>query len=196
MSEQFDRIAPLWLDKLEKELKPELQYHSINHVLTVIERVEFIGSYEGLAPNDVALVKIAALFHDSGFLISPTNHEASSCAIVRDTLPDYGFAEADIEHICELIMATKIPQSPKTLLENIIADADLEYLGTDLFEKIGKTLFEELKHFNPDFTEHAWDELQLVFMQKHHYHTEYCQKHREPKKQENLLKVKKRLGLV
>lgn len=76
------------------------------------------------------------------------------------------------------------------------ADADLEYLGTDLFEKIGKTLYEELKHFNPDFTEQAWDELQLVFMQKHHFHTEYCQKHREPKKQENLLTVKKRLGVV
>lgn len=190
MTEQFDRIAPIWLDKLEKELKPELQYHSINHVLSVIERVEFIGSYEGLAPDDVALVKIAALFHDSGFLISPTNHEATSCTIVCETLPGYGFSSADIEHICTLIMATKIPQSPQDLMGMVLCDADLDYLGTDDYEGPANQLRDELTAMNFDLQHGKWLDLQINFLEGHHFFTAYAREHRDPQKQLHLRRLR------
>lgn len=190
MTDQFTRIAPVWLDKLEKELKPELQYHSINHVLSVIERVEFIGSYEGLAADDVALVKIAALFHDSGFLISPVNHEASSCEIVRKTLPEYGFSSADIEHICEMIMATKIPQSPKDLMGMVLCDADLDYLGTDDYEGPANQLRDELTAMNHDLQHGKWLDLQINFLEGHHFFTAYAREHRDPQKQLHLRRLR------
>ena len=35
-------------------------------------------------------------------------------------------------------MATKLPQSPHSLIEQIICDADLFNLGTDMFRETGK----------------------------------------------------------
>lgn len=192
---EFEEIQHTVYSEILEKLPKHLTYHNLDHTAYVIEKAVFLAKELGVSPQDLHLLKLAALFHDTGFIDNPKDHEEKGCKIAKGYL-EKEYSPTALEKIYGMIMATKIPQSPSNLLENILADADLEYLGTDLFEKIGKTLFEELKHFNPDFTEQAWDELQLVFMQKHHFHTEYCRNHREPKKQENLLTVKKRLGLV
>lgn len=192
---EFEEIQHRVYREILEKLPKHLTYHNLNHTAYVIEKAVFLATELEVSAQDLHLLKLAALFHDTGFIDNPKDHEEKGCKIAQSHLEN-DYSKAELEKIYGMIMATKIPQSPSNLLENILADADLEYLGTDLFEQIGKTLFEELKHFNPDFTEQAWDELQLVFMQKHHYHTEYCRIHREPKKQENLLTVKKRLGLV
>ncbi|HSF54647.1 MAG TPA: HD domain-containing protein [Algoriphagus sp.] len=191
----FEEIQHTIYRDILAKLPQHLTYHNLDHTAYVLDQVEFLAKESHVSEEDLHLLKLAALFHDTGFIDNPKDHEEKGCKIAESYLSK-SYSTEDLEKIYGMIMATKIPQSPTTLLENILADADLEYLGTDSFEKIGETLFEELKHFNPDFTEQAWDELQLVFMQKHHYHTEYCRKNREPKKQENLLLVKKRLGLV
>lgn len=191
----FEEIQHTIYRDILAKLPQYLTYHNLDHTAYVLDQVVFLANESHVSEEDLHLLKLAALFHDTGFIDNPKDHEEKGCKIAESYLAKSYSAE-DLKKIYGMIMATKIPQSPTTLLENILADADLEYLGTDLFEKIGETLFEELKHFNPDFTAQAWDELQLVFMEKHHYHTEYCRKNREPKKQENLLLVKKRLGLV
>lgn len=184
----------IYRDILAK-LPEHLTYHNLDHTAYVLDQVVFLAKESHVSEEDLHLLKLAALFHDTGFIDNPKNHEEKGCKIAEKYLANE-YSSDELKKIYGMIMATKIPQSPSNHLENILADADLEYLGTDQFEKIGETLFEELKHFNPDFTVQAWDELQLVFMEKHHYHTEYCRIHREPKKQENLLTVKKRLGLI
>jgi uncharacterized protein len=85
-----------------------------------------------------------------------------------------------------MIMATRIPQKPKTILEKILADADLEYLGTSKFEEFGNDLYKERIHLDPQLTFEAWNKVQVDFISQHQYHTRYCQKYREPVKQENL----------
>lgn len=191
----FEEIQHTIYREILAKLPQHLTYHNLGHTAYVLDQVIFLAKESNVSEKDLHLLKLAALFHDTGFIDNPKNHEEKGCKIAESYLRD-SYSEEELDIIYGMIMATKIPQSPKTPLEDILADADLEYLGTDLFEKIGETLFEELKHFNPDFTEQAWDELQLVFMQKHHFHTDYCRKYREPKKQENLLLVKKSLGLV
>lgn len=190
ISKCFEQLAPIWIDKLEKELKPTLQYHSINHVLSVIERVEFIGSYEGLDIEKIALVKIAALFHDSGFLVSPKNHEETSCSIVRSTLPAYGLSEQEIDHICDMIMATKIPQSPKDLFGEVLCDADLDYLGTEDYEGPANKLRDELNAMNMQLEHEKWLDLQIGFLETHRFFTTYAQQHREPQKKLHLRRLK------
>ena len=44
-------------------------------------------------------------------------------------------------------MATKFPQDPHNLLEEIICDADLDFLGRTDFYPIGNSLFEELQDY-------------------------------------------------
>lgn len=192
---EFEEIQQKVYQEILAKLPEYLTYHNLDHTAYVIEKAVFLAEKLKVSDDDLHLLQLAALFHDTGFIDNPKDHEEKGCKIAENYLAK-GYSSADLDKIHGMIMATKIPQKPTNLLENILADADLEYLGTDLFEEIGQTLFEELKHFNPDFTEQAWDELQLVFLQKHHYHTEYCRINREPKKQENLLTVKKRLGLV
>lgn len=85
-----------------------------------------------------------------------------------------------------MIRATIIPQNPTNLLECIIADADLMYLGTDRFETIGETLFKEMKAYGLLNSRNQWNEIQKQFLEKHHYHTEYCRKQYEHRKQQNL----------
>ncbi|WP_100629021.1 HD domain-containing protein [Algoriphagus formosus] len=191
----FEKIKKQIYQDILDQLPEYLTYHNPAHTEYVIEKSLFLADVENVNQKDKELLRLAALFHDTGFIENPKNHEEIGCGIATHYLGEI-VSEEDLKKIHGMIMATKIPQSPTNQLEKIIADADLEYLGTDDFERQGSALFEELKHFNHSFSEQAWNELQLTFLEKHHYHTEYCKKHRTPKKQENLRSVKKTLGLV
>jgi hypothetical protein len=88
-----------------------------------------------------------------------------------------------------MIMATQIPQSPENKLEEILADADLEYLGTEAFERTANDLFRELQSINPDLTEEKWLNTQISFIGKHHFFTGFCKENREQTKQVYLQKL-------
>jgi uncharacterized protein len=179
------------LDKLERELRPELTYHGLHHTLDVLQITKSLCAAEHIAPVQTVLLKTAALFHDSGFVLANSNHEMLGCGIVREYLPQFGYTEEAIEQICGMIMATKIPQSPQNKLEEIICDADLDYLGRKDFYSIGNTLFEELKSFGILDTIENWNKLQVKFIGAHRYFTKTNQTTKEEKKQEYLKELEK-----
>lgn len=178
------------LNKLAEELSPQLTYHGLHHTLDVLAVTDKLCDELNIREYDKILLKTAALFHDSGFTVSNANHEETGCQIVRNNLPRYEYSEADIEKICGMIMATKIPQSPQTLLEEILADADLDYLGRNDFKAIGDTLFEELRTFNIIQSEEDWNRLQIRFLEGHGFFTEYNLTHRRPVKLAHLENLK------
>ena len=152
-----------------------------------------IAQQEGIRGRDLVLVKTAALFHDCGFVKNKhAGHEAEGCLIVKDQLPALGFSPADIEKICGMIMATKIPQSPTNLMEQIICDADLDYLGRPDFYPIGNTLYQEMVSYHLITDEIAWNKLQVSFLSGHRFHTRTSKALRDPVKQQYL----KQLQLV
>jgi len=177
------------INKLRKELAPTLTYHGIHHTLDVLNAALIIAAHEGISEEDVKLLRIAVCFHDAGFVQLYKGHEEKGCAMAKEFLPLFGFDEASIQKICNMIMATKLPQQPHTHLEEIIADADLDYLGRDDFFRIGNTLYQEFKIFLHVKDEEQWNRIQLDFLQKHHYHTAWCKENREPGKQERLHQV-------
>jgi len=183
------------LEKLERELSPDLYYHGLHHTLDVLEAAEFLCKEENINQYNTLLLKTAALFHDAGFLRNNLNHEALGCEIVREALPQFGYSEAAIENICGMIMSTKIPQSPKNKLEEIICDADLDYLGRDDFKKIGDTLFEELKAYRYLKTREEWDAMQINFLEKHTFFTESSRTKRQPKKETHLANLKEEVKI-
>jgi uncharacterized protein len=149
-----------------------------------------IGKAEKISDHEMLLLKVAVLYHDSGFVRVYKNHEEEGCAMARKDLPEFGFdAQDEIETICGMVMATKIPQSPKTKLERIIADADLEYLGTDDFKRIGRTLFDEIQIYLNVESERQWNIIQMNFLKTHQYHTDFCKKNRDSKKLKNLQEI-------
>ena len=132
------------LQKLENELPKNLAYHNLAHTKEVHEAAMRIGKEENITEKEMELLRIAALYHDSGWIYNGVGHEAISCEIVRKHLPDYGFNTDQIESICTIIMATKLPYTPENILQKIIMDADLDYLGTDTFFPRAESLRQEL----------------------------------------------------
>lgn len=175
---------------LKEQLSPFLLYHHWEHTQHVLEKAEQIALYENVIEDDMILIKTAALFHDAGFLNGITEgHEDESIRLAENILPEYGYSKNEIETIAGMIRATIIPQKPKTKLESILADADLEYLGTTNFEHLGNKLYLELKHYNPNLSLGEWNELQINFLQSHSYHTSYCIQNRAPTKEKNLKRL-------
>lgn len=175
------------LDCLKARLAPFLIYHHWKHTLHVVKMAEYIALQEHINEDDILLIKTAALFHDAGFInYGSEGHEDESIRLAEKKLPEFGYTKNEIEIIAGMIRATAIPQKPKTKLECILADADLEYLGTDNFEHIGNKLYFELKHYNPDLNLEEWNEMQINFLQSHFYHTDYCIKNRASVKERNL----------
>lgn len=190
---EYEKIKKYILNLLKEKLPEHLSYHSVNHIKDVIESVEMIAVSEGVNDEDMVLLKTAALFHDTGFLYGSKNHEEKSCEIAQQYLPDYGYSQPRIDKINGMIMATKIPQTPNNNLEEILADADLDYLGRDDFFVIGDKLFEELSMFGIVNSEQDWNLLQEKFLESHHYFTKTAINNRKQKKQENLDIIKSKL---
>lgn len=186
----FHAAKAFILDKLERELSERLAYHGIHHTMDVLYTIEELCYLEKVSPYEELLLKTAALFHDSGFTINNREHEKLSCQIARQHLPAYGYTSNEIELICGMIMATKIPQSPQNYLEEIMCDADLDYLGREDFYDIGSTLFQELKSYEVLNTEEAWNRLQVSFLDKHAFFTRTNKKRRSPQKQQYLKELK------
>jgi class 3 adenylate cyclase len=180
---QFTDIQEMILDKLEKELPDYLYYHNVKHTVDVVTEVELIGWGEGCTDEEILLLKTAALFHDAGHTVAYDNHEYHGTVFAREMLPKYNYSEQQINRICDIIMATKLPPKPKTLLEEIICDSDLDYLGRSDFIPVSNTLFEELKAQNKIGELNDWNKLQVKFISGHQYFTKTARSLREVNKQ-------------
>jgi HD superfamily phosphodiesterase len=175
------------VQKLRLELSETLYYHGLHHTLDVTDAALRLAKMEGIADAETLdLIKTAALYHDSGFLKVYQLHEEESCRIARAALADFGYTPEQIEMICGMIIATKIPQSPQTHLEQILCDADLDYLGRNDFEPIAATLYNELKARGKVGEISEWNKLQVKFIGAHNYWTQSARNLRDDQKQQNL----------
>jgi uncharacterized protein len=187
----FQTISSHIIKKLQR-LSPRLTYHNLLHTLDVMEQAGRIAKEENIRDeSEVFLLKTAALFHDSGFLITYTGHEEAGCKLAKTELPVFGLNKPQIDKICGMIMATKIPQSPKNVLDEILADADLDYLGRDDFETISNNLRLEFLEYGVVKNNREWEEKQISFFETHHFFTRASRSNREPQKKAQLAKLKK-----
>jgi hypothetical protein len=136
------------------------------------------------------LLKTAALFHDAGQTVQSKGHEEISVRIATDILPSYGYNPEQIGNISEIIMATHLPPKPETLLQKIICDADLDYLGRSDFLPVSDTLYKELHEQKLIGSINDWNKLQLKFLSVHHYFTDTANKLREVNKQTQIDRIK------
>lgn len=191
----FEAQCKIVFGQLSEKLPKHLYYHSLEHTKDVVNEAVRIGNSEGLNEHELLLLKIAALYHDNGFIRSPHEHEKVSCEIAREQLKNTILTENDIDEVCLAIMATKIKQSPMNAISEILCDADLDYLGRDDFEEIGNRLYQEIKFNNQHFTELDWNKLQISFLESHHFFTKTSIALRTAPKMHHLDKLKKWLTL-
>jgi len=188
---QFTDIQEMILDKLESELPDFLYYHNVKHTVDVVTEVELIGWAEGLDDDGILLLKTAALFHDAGHTISYDGHEYHGTELVKEYLPGFGYTDEQIIKINAIIMATKLPPQPGDIYQEIICDADLDYLGRSDMIPVSNTLYKELKEQDKIGSFNDWNKLQLKFITVHSYFTKTAQSLREVNKQKQIERIKK-----
>ncbi len=187
MAKDFSSLRKLVIAKLNAELAPELTYHCTEHTIDV-ERVAIeLCKTEGISDeNQILLLRTAALLHDSGYTLNFNNHEEKSCVLASELLPRFGYSAEEIDAICEMISATRIPQQPQNKLSEILCDADLDYLGREDFAEISDKLYKEFSWRGAVKTTEEWNGIQVAFFRQHSYFTASSQFARAEHKQKHL----------
>ncbi|HMI02066.1 MAG TPA: HD domain-containing protein [Pedobacter sp.] len=187
---QFKEACEFILDKLRDELPSHLTYHSIYHTLDVCGAAKRIGRLENITATEMKLLLTAACYHDCGYLTTTTGHEEQSCNFAEEFLPGFGYSNDAIAEICVMIRATRIPQAPQTPLAQILADADLDYLGREDFFTISEQLFLEFIALGLITGKEEWNRVQIKFFENHRYFTATAINLRQVYKEKNLQQIK------
>lgn len=184
----FQEIRQEILEKLELELNRDLCYHDLAHTLSVEEAVIYYSQAENVDEEGVLNLRYAALFHDAGYLEEYHENEENGVRIMRSFLERYNVDEDSIREISSIILATQHGHDPSNLLEEIICDADHDYLGTPNYIVQARNLYEEMLCFGADLSEEQWLRDQVTYLKNHHcYYTNTAIERRQNKK-ENWIK--------
>src|SRR5258708_6302807 len=167
-------------------------YHNRTHTEKVVEAAIAIGQHYQLDEKDFFTVNVAAWFHDIGYYKGgAAGHEEKGAEMAESFLTGTGVDATVIEAVRNCILATRLPQKPANLLEEIVGDADLFHLGTDEFGDRNKLLRKEIEILqHRKISKDQWRKDSIRFLESHHYHTDYCQLLLNEKQQENLDKMK------
>lgn len=183
----FTVLKKFILSELEEKISGAYNYHSVAHTIDVLESAQAIAKDLNVTSDDYLLLRTAALLHETGMMSVYENHEEASVLFMKEMLPDYGYTSHQIKAIEKLIIATKMPHQPSNLLESIMCDADLDYLGREDYFIISHRLRLEWIHKNnyPESLSH-WYQDQCNFLQKHQYFTKVAKAKRDMGKLHNL----------
>jgi uncharacterized protein len=193
-SMNFDQAKQYALDRLEKKLPMGLYYHGLIHTTDdVVPATKKFAEGEGVTGESLDLLLTAAWFHDLGFIEVRAGHEAIGARIASEVLPRFGYNQGQIQTVRGIIMATVVPQSPLTILEQIMADADLDVLGRDDFMLRNGNLRRELAFFGQEFTDTQWYSGQLKFVESHAYFTSSARALRDSGQVKNVANLKRKL---
>lgn len=179
---------------LQTQLPAHLTYHNWQHTKDVVAAAIEIGQAEGVNEQDLELLILASLFHDVGHTRDYNNHEEESQRIAEGFLSKQRYPAAGIQTVKEIIGATKIPQAPHTLLQQIICDADLRHLANGSFQDQSQLLRQEWiieKDETP--SDKDWAKQNLDFLRTHQYFTNYGKTQLEPFKLKIIKEQKKAL---
>lgn len=190
----FEEANQYALQRLENELSPNLIYHGISHTRDdVVPTVQMLAEREDVPGDLRSLLVTAAWFHDLGYIEVTINHETVSARMASEVLPEFGFTPEQVDILKGMIMATVIPQTPRTHLEQILADADLDMLGRDDFVDFNNKLRRELALLGEEYVDSEWYSRQLEFLESHTYFTAAAHALRDAGQSKNIRLLEKLL---
>jgi uncharacterized protein len=184
----FDEAIAHAIDQLKTKLSPSLSYHNCWHTqYDVMPAAMRLAKQSNLPDDDIHILQVAAAYHDIGLTEVYDEHEVASTRIAAQILPTFGFHSRQIEQIMGIILATRLPQNPKTLSQRILADADLDVLGRDDFLARNEVLYEETAVYRHTIPRFQWYQEQLLFLQQHAYFTQAAHTLRDQGKQKHIV---------
>ena len=192
LSAAQDFVSDLFINKVNKTI----HFHTLQHTQEVVAGSETMADYYHLEDEDRFALTLAAWFHDTGYSGGhAAGHENLSIELAVKFLNEHKVNQTIIDKVIGCINATRLPQNPNSLIEQIICDADLFHLGTGDFREKNKLLREELNDFgNLDLSKKDWRKKNIEFLSKHTYFTSYAKENLDPLKQVYLEELNKKAG--
>ncbi|MBI1286632.1 MAG: HD domain-containing protein [Flavobacteriales bacterium] len=187
MTELLQRVERYVRNLLKDQSVNGYVFHDLRHTIRVVKACKEIAEKTGVTDTQLEELLIAAWFHDAGYVSGKDDHEEKSAAVARKFLSGEGVSPERIDVICNCLMATKMPQTPSNLMQQIICDADLSGLGSLHFMEEGHELRKEQELFQgATFTDEEWLESQVHFLTSHNYFTEAAKALFQEQKQRNI----------
>ena len=197
MKKQSDVVSRTsrFVTKLFRERLPGwIRYHDLAHTSEVVAATKEIGTGSRLNENQMEVVLIAAWLHDTGYTVLAKGHEEVSVEIATEFLRGIGYPERGIARVTGCIRATRVPQRPRTLMERVLADADLVSLGKRSFFRLNDRLKLEIELREGVILEdRLWLRRSHRFLKNHRFHTPYGRGKIEKGRLANVAKLKRML---
>ncbi len=191
----YKKVESFVTELFEKNQTGALLFHTLEHTEKVVEHSKEIAMQYQLSEKEQFILYTAAWFHDTGHLfVDPSRHELKSVELMRDFLSKYVDDEEILVQTGDCILATKMPRNPQGILQQIICDADTYHLGTKEFKSTNKALRKEYEARKVPEPAAGWRKASLEFMESHQYYTDYCKSLLDEGKQQNIDKLRKKLG--
>ncbi|SOD79876.1 Pycsar system effector family protein [Spirosoma fluviale] len=174
--------------------RPDLTYHTLAHTQGVVHAAEQLANHYKLDETQELVVLAAAWFHDIGYLSGPPeDHEERSASLASDFLTELGVSIGVIEQVKGCILATKLPQSPRNRLEEILCDADMYHLASDDYKDKQKLLRKEKENLTGvAISGSDWRQKNIALLETHQYFTKYARNHLEEGRANNLRRLKEK----
>jgi predicted metal-dependent HD superfamily phosphohydrolase len=193
LSAAQDFVSDLFINKVNKTI----HFHTLQHTQEVVAGSETMAEYYHLEDEDRFALLLAAWFHDTGYSGGQAaGHENLSIELATKFLNEHKVHPNIIAKVVGCINATRLPQNPNLLIEQIICDADLFHLGTGDFKEKNKLLRDELNDFGHlELSKKDWRKKNIEFLSKHNYFTSYAKENLDPLKQVYLEELNKKVGI-
>jgi class 3 adenylate cyclase/HD superfamily phosphodiesterase len=193
-SVDFEHMRNDIVNRLKSTLPEEMIYHDLAHTLNVEKSALRLARLEGLDDEEIMLLRTAVLYHDSGFIFTYSRNELHGVRMMEQSLPKYGYDPEQIAAIRSMILATSSGNEPVTLLEQIMCDADHDYLGRADYYMVAEKLREEIAVFGTTMSEEEWLNFQLGYLQhEHKFYTSTSKNIRERGKQNRIAELRTKL---
>jgi predicted metal-dependent HD superfamily phosphohydrolase len=181
---------------LLKATKPDwVKYHNFEHAKAVARASKTIGTACNLSAEALEVVMLAAWFHDAGYVEAIEGHEEKSVEIAAAFLRDQGYPPKRVAKVAGCIRATKMPQNPGNLMEQVLCDADISHLARKDFLEISELIRLEIEHrMGRKLSEAEWLTMNTLFVAGHQFHTDYARSKYAPQHAVNLAALKERLN--
>lgn len=172
-------------------------YHNPAHSTGVLDRATYIALAEDIGNEDLEDLQLACLFHDTGFSEQYEKNEHIGARIARKWLEEADHPKDRIAKIEKIIMATVLFSTPRTHLENIIQDADLDNIGTKAEFVYSQRYLAEIRTVGgKDISECAYWQFVYKLLTKYKFHTDTARSERHEQQIRDVEHMEKYLMMI
>ena len=179
-----------------RRMPKNLRFHNLDHTLSVTRTALALGRATGLDAEQLELLEVAALFHDTGYALGYDEHEKRGADLAEAFMRKHREPENRIRALRSLILSTRMGQRPRTPSQAVLRDADSAKAGQADFSARGELLRQERELvLRERIGATAWLKENLAYLDRHIFHTPQANRRYGPQKRINLAQLRKRVAV-